>query len=78
MVIVALVDEHEHPSLDSLLATERARALPAGSVERLSRELMAYSMAAAQQIGEGAAPLIVVDPYDAVHCFNNVMRLMQA
>ncbi len=74
MVIVALVDEQRHPSLDSLLATERARALPAGSVERLSRELMAYSMAAAERLGGGAAPLIVVDPYDAVHCFNAVMR----
>ena len=76
MVVVALVDEQTHPSLDSLLATERARSLPAGSVERLARELMAYSMAAADRSGEGAAPLIVVDPYDAVHCFSNVMRVM--
>jgi hypothetical protein len=76
MVIVALVDEQPHPSLDSLLTTERARAVSAGSVERLSRELMAYSMAAAERSGEGAAPLIVVDPYDGVHCFNNVVRVL--
>jgi hypothetical protein len=78
MVVVALVDEQQHPSLDSLLATERARALPAGSVERLSRELMGYSMAVAERSGEGAAPLIVVDPFDAAHCFNSVIRVMQA
>ena len=76
MVVVALVDEQSHPSLDSLLTTERARVLPAGSVERFSRELMAYSMAAAERRGDGAAPLIVVDPLDAAHCFNNVMRVM--
>jgi hypothetical protein len=76
MVMVALVDEQPHPSLDSLLATERARALPAGSAERFSRELMAYSMAAAERQGGGAAPLIVVDPYDAAHCYNSVMRVM--
>jgi hypothetical protein len=76
MVVVALVDEQPPPSLDALLATERARALPVGSVERLARELMAYSMAAAERVGGGAAPLIVVDPLDAAHCFNNVMRVM--
>jgi hypothetical protein len=76
MVMVALIDEQPHPSLDSLLATERSRALPAGSVERLARELMAYSMAAAERVGGGAAPLIVVDPYDAAHRFNNVVRVM--
>lgn len=76
MVIVALVDEQPQPSLDSLLATERARALPRGSAERLSRELMAYSMAAAERIGGGAAPLVVVDPLDAMHCFNNVVRVV--
>ena len=74
--MVALVDEQPHPSLDALLATERARALPAGLVERLARELMAYSMAVAEQGGGRAAPLIVVDPYDAVHCFNNVVRVL--
>ena len=76
MVIFALVDDEAHPSLDALLATERARALPAGSAERLSRELMAYSMAAAERIGGGAAPLVVVDPLAAAHCFNNVVRVM--
>jgi hypothetical protein len=78
MVMVALADEQPHPSLDSLLSAERARNLPAGSAERLARELMAYSLAAAQRLGGGGAPLIVVDPYDAAHCFNAVVRLMQA
>ena len=56
------------------LARQRARALPAGSVERLARELMAYSMAVASK-AEVVRPVIVVDPYDAVHCFNNVVGL---
>jgi hypothetical protein len=76
MVVVALVDEQSHPSLDSLLATQRARPLAAGSAERLARELMGYSMAAAERARGDGAPLIVVDPLDAAHCFNNVVRVM--
>jgi hypothetical protein len=39
--------------------------------------LMDYSIAAAEQQGGRGAPLIVVDPYDAIHCFNAVVRVMQ-
>lgn len=75
-VIVALTGEEPQPSLDALLSTERARSFPAGSVERFARNLMAYSMAVAERQG-GGAPLIVVDPYDAAHCFNNVLRVLK-
>jgi hypothetical protein len=74
MTMVTLTDDAPHPSLDALLATERAEALPAGSAERLARNLMAYSLAVAERQGGGGAPLIVVDPYDAVHGYNGVIQ----
>ena len=77
-VMVALTDEELLPSLDALLTREHGGASPAGAAERLARKLMDYSVANVERPGGRGAPLIVLDPYDAAHCFNAVMRVTQA
>ena len=76
MVVVALRDDEPHPSLDALMTRERTGVPPAASAQRLAQKLMDYSVENAGRAGAGAAPLIVVDQYEAAHCFNNVVRVV--
>ena len=77
MVVVALRDEEAHPSLDSLMTRERAGASAGGSAQRLAQKLMDYSVENAARLGDGGAPLVVVDQYDATHCCNAVVQVIQ-
>ncbi len=77
MVVVALGGAEAHPSLNALLTRERPGTTPGGSAEGLARQLMDYSVASVERLGGNGAPLIVVDPYDAVHCFNTAMRVLK-
>jgi hypothetical protein len=77
MVVVALRDDEPHPSLDALFTRERGDVSSAGSAARLAQKLMDYSVANAGRVVGSTAPLIVVDPYDAVHCFNTAVRVLK-
>ncbi len=78
MVVVALSDEERYPSLDALFTRERSDDVSVGSAGRLAQKLMDYSVANVERVVASTAPLIVVDPFDGAHCFNNVLRVMQA
>ncbi|MFI5309762.1 MAG: hypothetical protein ACHQQ3_00900 [Gemmatimonadales bacterium] len=73
-VVVALAGDggQPQPSLNALLARDGDGV----SAERLATRLMAYASAEPERLGARGAPLIAYDPYDAVHCFNNVMRTL--
>ena len=76
MVVTAMGDSGPHPSLNALFTKERAGDSPADSAEHLAAHLMRYAAGDPQRLGAGSAPLIVYDPYDAVHYFNTAMRTL--
>ena len=80
MVALALGDNSPHPSLNGLFmrkpsdgAAAALKSETAGSVAHYARRLMEYSRDPARLDARGA-PLIVYDPYDAIHCYNAVVR----
>jgi hypothetical protein len=80
-VVVALADARAgdgYASLNALFARERPGASTDGAAERLARDLMEYSVGSPERLGDGGAPLIVFDPYDAIGCFNAAMRTITA
>jgi hypothetical protein len=77
MVVVAIRDDEPHPSLDALFTRERGDVSSVGSAARLAQKLMDYSVANAGRVVGSTAPLIVMDPYDAVHCFNTAVRVLK-
>jgi hypothetical protein len=78
-VAISLADAsaRPQPSLNALFTRERAGASPEESARRLAERLMEYSSAEPQRLGAGGAPLIVYDPYDAIHCFNTAIRTLR-
>lgn len=62
------------PSLNALFTREHEGVAPDAAAAAFARRLMAFSSAEPERLGAGGAPLIVYDPYDAVHGYNSVMR----
>ncbi len=67
-----------HPTLNALMCDPRAAATagnPDG--ELFARRLMEFSTADGGRLGAGGAPLIVYDPLDGVHHYNDVVRVLR-
>jgi hypothetical protein len=76
-IALAGASARSQPSLNALFTREPAGAAPAESAEHLASRLTTFSSAEPERLGAGGAPLIVYDPYDAVHGFNTVIRTVR-
>jgi len=68
----------QHPTLNALLRDPRAGTVAeSGEGELFARRLMEFSTADAGRLGAGGAPLIVYDPLDGMHHYNDVVRVLR-
>jgi hypothetical protein len=76
MATLACGADTRHPPLAALFTRGAADSAGSGEAAALARELMGYAAGDPQRLGAGGAPLIVYDPYDGVHHYNNVVRAL--
>ena len=68
----------EHPTLNALMRDPRAgTGAESAEAELFARRLMEFSTANAGRLGAGGAPLIVYDPLDGMHHYNDVVRVLR-
>jgi hypothetical protein len=75
-VAIALEDGRTYPSLNALFVREPLGARPEASAGRLAERLMQYSSSDPARLGAGGSPLIVYDPADGAHAYNEVVRTL--
>ncbi|MDQ8165041.1 MAG: hypothetical protein P3A28_04680 [Gemmatimonadota bacterium] len=68
----------EHPTLNALMRDPRSgTAGESMDGELFARQLMEFSTADQGRLGAGGAPLIVYDPLDGMHHYNDVVRVLR-
>jgi hypothetical protein len=68
----------DYPALNVLMRDPRAdSAARTADGEAFARRLMDFSTADAGRLGAGGAPLIVYDPLDGIHHYNDVVRVLR-
>ncbi len=70
-MLVLAVGGAKHPSMNALLSRAGGDA-----ANNFARALMEYS-ATPERLGHGGAPLIVLDPYEGISCFNTLVRTLK-
>jgi hypothetical protein len=81
--VVAIVDTAiatgaPHPSLNALFMGKPHDPAAADRLAAYSESLMAYAVENRTGTGAGEAPLIVYDPFEGVHRFNETLRELQS